>query len=113
MLRKQHEVFIITTGDPAPGKIILPRFYAPIVRKVMKRMNTPLAIPYNRKLRNAIRGMDIIHIQFPFFLGIRSVRIASKLKVPVISTFHIQAEHLAMNAGIHPLRSSDIATGSG
>jgi glycosyltransferase involved in cell wall biosynthesis len=44
--------------------------------------------------------MDIVHIQFPFFLGIRSVRIATKMKIPVISTFHIQAEHLAMNAGI-------------
>jgi 1,2-diacylglycerol 3-alpha-glucosyltransferase len=100
MLQKQHDVFIITTGDPAPGKIIMPRFYAPVVRKVMKRMNTPLAIPSYRKLRRVIRGMDIVHIQFPFFLGIRSARIASKLKVPVISTFHIQAEHLAMNAGI-------------
>jgi|WetSurMetagenome_2_1015567.scaffolds.fasta_scaffold90153_2 1,2-diacylglycerol 3-alpha-glucosyltransferase len=100
MLRKQHEVFIITTGEPAPGKIIMPRFYAPVVRRVMKQMNTPLAIPSNRKLHSVIRGMDLIHIQFPFFLGIRSARIASKLKVPVISTFHIQAEHLAMNAGI-------------
>jgi 1,2-diacylglycerol 3-alpha-glucosyltransferase len=52
-------------------------------------------------LRKAIRGMDIIHIQFPFFLGIRSVMIAKKLKIPVVSTFHIQAEHLAMNAGIN------------
>ena len=101
LLRKEHEVFIITTGDPAPGKIIMPRFYAPVVRRIMKRMNTPLAVPSYRKLRKVIRGMDIVHIQFPFFLGIRSVRIATKMKIPVISTFHIQAEHLAMNAGIH------------
>ncbi len=63
-------------------------------------MNVPLAVPSYRKLRKAIREMDIVHIQFPFFLGIRSVRIATKMKIPVISTFHIQAEHLAMNAGI-------------
>jgi 1,2-diacylglycerol 3-alpha-glucosyltransferase len=101
LLRKEHEVFIITTGNPAPGKVVMPRFYAPIVRRIMKRMNTPLAIPSYRKLRRVIRGMDIVHIQFPFFLGIRSVRIAVRMKIPVISTFHIQAEHLAMNAGIH------------
>jgi len=58
MLRKQHEVFIITTGEPAPGKIIMPRFYAPVVRRVMKQMNTPLAIPSNRKLHSVIRGME-------------------------------------------------------
>ena len=101
LLRKEHEVCIISTGDPAPGKVVMPRFYAPVVRKIMKRMNVPLAIPAYRKLRKTIREMDIVHVQFPFFLGIQSVRIATKLKIPVISTFHIQAEHLAMNAGIH------------
>ncbi len=33
LLRKEHEVFIISTGDPAPGKVIMPHFYAPVVRK--------------------------------------------------------------------------------
>jgi 1,2-diacylglycerol 3-alpha-glucosyltransferase len=101
LLRQEHEVSIITTGDPAPGKVIMPHFYAPVVKKIMKRMNTPLAVPTYRKLRRVIREMDIVHIQYPFFLGIRSVRIATRMKIPVISTFHIQAEHLAMNAGIH------------
>jgi 1,2-diacylglycerol 3-alpha-glucosyltransferase len=100
LLRKEHEVFIISTGDPAPGKVVMPHFYAPVVRKIMKRMNVPLAVPSYRKLRKVIREMDIVHVQFPFFLGMRSVRIATKMKIPVISTFHIQAEHLAMNAGI-------------
>jgi 1,2-diacylglycerol 3-alpha-glucosyltransferase len=101
MLRKEHEVFIISTGEPAPGKVVMPRFYAPMWRKVMKQMNVPMAVPSYSKLRNAIGEMDIVHVQFPFLLGIRSVRIARKLKIPVISTFHIQAEHLAMNAGIN------------
>jgi 1,2-diacylglycerol 3-alpha-glucosyltransferase len=100
LLKQDYDVTIITTGDPALGKIIMPRFYVPVVRRIMKRMNTPLAVPTYRKLRKVIEGMDIVHIQFPFFLGIRSVRIANRLKIPVISTFHIQAEHLAMNAGI-------------
>lgn len=100
LLRKEHDVTIITTGDPAPGKVVMHRFFAPVVWKIMKRMNTPLAFPYGRKLRKVIREMDIVHIQFPFFLAIRSVKIARKMKIPVVSTFHIQAEHLAENAGI-------------
>ena len=100
LLRKEHEVYIISTGDPAPGKIVMSYFYAPVVRKVMKRMNVPLAVPSYRKLKREIRKMDIIHVQFPFFLGIQSVRIAKKMEIPIISTFHIQAEHLAMNIGI-------------
>jgi 1,2-diacylglycerol 3-alpha-glucosyltransferase len=101
LLRKEHEVYIISTGDPAPGKVVMPSFYAPMWRKVMKQMNVPMAVPSYRKLRKALKEMDIVHIQFPFLLGIRSVMIANKLKIPVISTFHIQAEHLAMNAGIN------------
>jgi 1,2-diacylglycerol 3-alpha-glucosyltransferase len=100
LLRLEHDVFLISTGKPAAGKTVLPKFYAPVVRKVMKTMNAPLAIPMRRKLRKVFREVDIIHIQFPFLLAISSVKIARKLNIPVVATFHIQAEHLAMNAGI-------------
>src|SRR5512140_225728 len=62
LLRKEHEVFIISTGDPAPGKVVMPRFYAPMWRKVMKQMNVPMAVPSYNKLRNAIGEMDIVHV---------------------------------------------------
>lgn len=67
----------------------------------MKKMNTPLAVPSHRILNRALRGQDIVHVQFPFFLGLKAIRVARRLKIPVVTTFHIQAEHLAMNAGIH------------
>src|SRR5512138_354392 len=70
LLRKEHEVFIITTGNPAPGKVVMPSFYAPVWGKVMKQMKVPLAMPTYSILRKAIGEMDIIHIQFPFLLGI-------------------------------------------
>jgi len=100
LLRREHDIFLITTGDPAPGKTVLPKLYVPFVRGVMKRMNTPLALPLSRKLTRIFREVDLIHVQFPFLLAIRSVSIALKLRVPIVTTFHIQAEHLAMNAGI-------------
>ncbi len=100
LLRKEHDVTVITTGDPAPGKVILPHFYVPFARRVMQRMKTHLALPSYRVLRRAFREADIIHIQFPFLLGLRAVSIARRMKKPIVSTFHIQAEHLAMNVGI-------------
>lgn len=100
LLRHDHDVFLVTTGKPGPGRTLLPEFYPPFVRKVMKRMKTPLAFPINRRLRKTFREMDIVHIQFPFLLAVQSVKIARKLHIPVVTTFHIQAEHLAMNAGI-------------
>jgi 1,2-diacylglycerol 3-alpha-glucosyltransferase len=107
LLRKEHDVIVITTGEPAPGKTLLPGFYPPFVKKVMKRMRTPMAYPVKSKLRKVFREVDLVHIQFPFLLALRSVAIARKMNLPVVSTFHIQAEHLAMNAGIHSKRFVD------
>jgi glycosyltransferase involved in cell wall biosynthesis len=102
LLKKDgHLVSVITTGAPAPGKILLPKFYPFGVKRIMKRMHTPLAIPSRKILRKTIKEMDIVHIQFPFFLAINSIKVARRLHIPVVTTFHIQAEHLASNAGIH------------
>jgi len=104
LLRQEHDVSVITSGSPGPGKVLFPRFYPIGVKRIMKTMNTPLALPSTRLLRKALKGKDIVHVQFPFFLGMEAVRVARKLKIPVVTTFHIQAEHLAMNAGIHSLK---------
>jgi 1,2-diacylglycerol 3-alpha-glucosyltransferase len=101
LLRDIYDITIITTGAPGPGKVLVPAFYPVGVKKIMKKMHTPLGFPSHRVLKKAIREADIVHIQFPFLLAMNSVRIARKMEIPVISTFHIQAEHLAMNAGIH------------
>jgi 1,2-diacylglycerol 3-alpha-glucosyltransferase len=101
LLRELFDITIITTGAPGPGKVLVPAFYPIGVKKIMKKMHTPFGFPSRRVLRKAIGEADIIHIQFPFLLALNSVKIARKLHIPVISTFHIQAEHLAMNAGIH------------
>jgi glycosyltransferase involved in cell wall biosynthesis len=100
LLKRQHDVTIITTGHPAPGKFLLPEFYPFGFRRVMKRMHVPLAFPRPLKVRRILREHDIIHVQFPFLLGVNAVNIGRKRGIPVVTTFHIQAEHLAMNAGI-------------
>lgn len=100
LLRKVHNVTVLTTGEPAPGKIVFRQFYVPLASRIMKRMKAPMAVPQRKILKKVIRGLDILHVQFPFYLGVKAIRIARKAGVPVVSTFHIQAEHLAMNAGI-------------
>jgi len=99
-LRKMHRVTVVATGTPEPGKVILPKFYAPFVDGIMRKMKTPLAVPFNNLLKSAIEGCDIVHVQFPFYLGVRAIHFARKFGIPVVTTFHIQAEHLARNAGI-------------
>lgn len=52
----------------------------------------PLAIPYLPKLvqRVAALELDIIHAHTPFMLGWLGLRLARRLKIPIISTNHTQ-----------------------
>jgi len=99
-LRERHQVLIISTGKPAEDKVVLPRIYLPFV-KAMEQMKTPLAWPFTDALEKAISSVDLVHVQFPFMLGRRAARIARQQNKPVVSTFHIQAEHLMYNIGVH------------
>jgi 1,2-diacylglycerol 3-alpha-glucosyltransferase len=64
-------------------------------------MRFPFAWPDARILEEVLARQDVVHIQFPFYLGIRAITIARRVKVPVVSTFHVQAEHLLHNINVH------------
>ena len=73
----------------------------------MEKMRLPFAYPDRRILEPAIRRQDVIHNQFPFWLGIRAIGVARKAGIPVVSTFHVQAEHLLHNVGLRSPRLVD------
>lgn len=101
LLRQRgHTVTILATGAPEPGKVSLPSFYIPLAGGVMRKMRFPFGWPDRRILRETFARQDLVHVQFPFYLGMRSVRLARQMGVPVVSTFHVQAEHLLFNVGI-------------
>ncbi len=95
-----HEVTVVATGAPEPGKVVLPTFYLPFVGGIMRRMRFPFARPDARVLAEVFARQDVVHVQFPFWLGIRAVTLARAAGVPVLATFHVQAEHLLYNVGI-------------
>lgn len=101
LLRSQgHTVTILATGEPAPGKVPLPTFYIPLANNIMRKMRLPFAWPTPAILDATIAQQDVIHVQFPFYLGIKAITTAQRLGKPVVSTFHVQAEHLLYNIGI-------------
>ena len=100
LLRRKHDITVVATGKLTEGKLVLPSFYPPFGRKKMQRINFVFAWPQTEKLRALFQQMDLVHVQFPFYLGIKATRIANELNVPVVSTFHVQAEHLLYNNGI-------------
>lgn len=102
-----HTVEILATGAPAPGKHPLKSWVIPTPGNIMEKMRLPFAWPDWKVLREVIPRQDVIHNHFPFWLGIRSIRVAREAGVPVVSTFHVQAEHLLHNVGIRSPRMVD------
>jgi glycosyltransferase involved in cell wall biosynthesis len=96
-----HTVEVLATGEPGPGKIPLKTFVIPTPGGIMEKMRFPFAWPDRRILEETLARQDVVHSQFPFYLGIRAITVAREARVPVVSTFHVQAEHLLHNVGIH------------
>ena len=95
-----HEVTVLAAGRPEPGKVALRHFRVPRFDGLMRRMRFRFAWPERSVLEEALSRQDVVHVQFPFWLGIRAVALARRAGVPVVSSFHVQAEHLLHNVGI-------------
>lgn len=106
LLRKDgHKVIVISTGKEATDKIVLKEIYFPLayIKKIMQKMKFVFAKPDKKILKETFSKVDIVHNQFPLWLGIVAVRIAKKMKKPLVSTFHVQGEQLMYNGGLkHP-----------
>ena len=95
-----HTVEILATGKPVPGKTVLPSWVIPTPGNIMEKMRLPFAKPVRGVVTDFVRRQDVVHNQFPFWLGMRTLKIARAVGVPTVSTFHVQAEHLLHNVGI-------------
>jgi glycosyltransferase involved in cell wall biosynthesis len=95
-----HTVEVLATGEPVPGKVSFRTFFIPTPGGIMQKMRLPFAWPDRTVLEETLAGQDLVHVQFPFYLGIEAIKVAGRAGVPVVSTFHVQAEHLLHNVGI-------------
>lgn len=81
-------------------KIAFSRLSLPGFNRIIESMKSPLARPDRKRLRKTLRQCGLLHVQYPFFLGLAAIREAKGLGIPVICSFHIQPENLLMNLGI-------------
>ena len=100
-LKARHKVTVISTGKAESGKIVLPQFYLPFAKKQMLEMGFLFAWPKHKVLENAFKNADLIHIQFPFLLGYKALKIARSMGKPVVMGFHVQPENLMWNIGLN------------
>ena len=95
-----HQVTIVANAAPEPGVVPLPTFEVPFFGGIMRRMKFQFARPDRGILAGVLARHDLIHIQFPFWLGVRAMRMARRAGVPTVATFHVQGEHILYNVGV-------------
>ena len=99
-LRERHDVTVLAGGPSGDGLVGLPRFTIPPFGKVMREMGFIFAWPSRAPLEEVLRRADVLHVQFPFWLGIRAARLARRLGTPVVAASHLQPENMFHNVGL-------------
>ena len=100
-LRERHEVTVIAGGPSGEGRIGLPQFTIPPFGRVMREMGFIFAWPSRRVLEPVLRRADVLHVQFPFYLGIRAAALARRVGTPVVAASHLLPENMLHNIGVH------------
>lgn len=94
-----HEVTVVTTGEPGPGRVSVRGFQVPI--EAMRRNEFSFGLPSRRAFDRAIAAADVVHVAFGFALGWSALRYARAASVPVVASFHVQPENVLYNLGLH------------
>jgi glycosyltransferase involved in cell wall biosynthesis len=99
-LRERHDVTVIAGGPSREGQVGLPQFTIPPFGRVMRQMGFIFAWPTRAAIEPVLRRADVLHVQFPFWLGIRAAALARRLGTPVVAASHLQPENMFHNVGI-------------
>ncbi len=94
-LRRDHDVVTVA----ADGDDVLPTLDLPF--RAMHEMRFVMARPDHAVLARAFANVDVVHLQFPFWLSFAALEEARRLHRPVVAAFHVQPENALHNVGIH------------
>ncbi|HTQ41412.1 MAG TPA: glycosyltransferase [Polyangiaceae bacterium] len=97
-LRARHRVTVFASDATDPGDVRLSGFQLPL--KAMREMQFTMARPDRALLEQRFAEVDVVHVQFPFWLGIVAVDAARRTGRPVVAAFHVQPENALANVGV-------------
>ncbi len=106
-LREEHEVVVVATDAVGPGSVRLPGFQLPV--RAMHEMHFVMARPDRAVLAKTFADVDVVHLQFPFWLSFAALAEARRAGKPVVAGFHIQPENMLHNVGVRSPRLNDLA----
>ncbi len=102
-MQRDFDFTVLATPAPASNtRQLVPfsKLSIPGFNGLIDAMRVPLSVPNKSRLREALAAVDLVHIQFPFFLGFTAISIAKELGIPVVASFHVQPENILRNIGL-------------
>ncbi|MCH5313293.1 MAG: glycosyltransferase [Helicobacter sp.] len=109
-IQRGNEVRVITTkprtevkneGSEGEKLYFVKERYIPIVTEVSHKQHMIFGSPNLQVLESALKGCDIAHFYLPFALEIAGVKLCRKMKIPYISAFHLQPQHISYNMNMN------------
>ncbi|MCR4789991.1 MAG: glycosyltransferase [Treponemataceae bacterium] len=101
LIERGHNVKVVSndfekTNIPEENRVFLPTLsLGDWANNVIERNGISLAKPDSKILHDAIESADVVHIQLPFLIGQKAVRIAKHLNKTITASFHCQAENIS------------------
>jgi glycosyltransferase involved in cell wall biosynthesis len=95
-LREHHDVISVGLG----GDVDLEPLQSPIGQGLIDANSFTFAKPDDALLGRAFDGVDVVHVQLPFFLGFRALAVAESLQLPTVAAHHVQPENLCRNIAL-------------
>ena len=69
--------------------------FGPLINKYLAKNDVILALPKKKIIEDALEGVDLLYINMPFMVGRKALKIARKKHIPVVASFHCQAENFS------------------
>ena len=86
-------------GGPQP-EYALKDFYFPLFQPIIDAQGYHFASTDTRIVEEAVSWADVVHMEEPFVLEIRTARIARKLGKPITGTYHLHPENIFFSLGM-------------
>ncbi|WP_162140115.1 glycosyltransferase [Haploplasma axanthum] len=101
LMKRGHEVRVLTISSKKENGIYaLKERELPLVTGIVHKQDTMFAKADKEIIKNALTGVDICHLMYPFKLSRVTNEIAKEMGIPVITSYHIMPENIVYGAGV-------------
>ena len=81
------------SNGPQP-EFLLPNFYFPFFQPIIDAHGYHFASGDKRIIEEAVKWADVVHLEEPFVLEIKTIKIAKQLGKPITGTYHLHPENI-------------------